>query len=175
MAVLLPLVTSQYLSRFVVTNTKAVGAGLYRTLASFWLGLSPVLVMTLLVLEVLVAGGLFVEQEAALLVMGISMLIAGLGVGAAMLPQVRRVQLTSHQLNLPVRFVQITDVHIGSRGTSFLESIVYRIIEIQPDFVCITGDLIDVEDLCRKVGVVNANDLDLAVEVRRGVTHHLHA
>ena len=145
--VLLPLVPSQYLSRFVLTNKKAIGAGLYRTFASFWLGLSPVLLMTLLLFEVFVAGGVFAEHEAALMVISTSIMTALVGVLAAMIPRVRRVQLIANQLSMPVRFVQISDVHIGSRSSSFLESIVYRIIQHQPDFVCITGDLVDARDL----------------------------
>ena len=145
--VLLPLVPSQYLSRFVLTNKKAIGAGLYRTFASFWLGLSPVLLMTLLLFEVFVAGSVFAEHEAALMVISTSIMTALVGVLAAMIPRVRRVQLIANQLSMPVRFIQISDVHIGSRSSSFLESIVYRIIQHQPDFVCITGDLVDARDL----------------------------
>ena len=81
------------------------------------------------------------------MVISISMMTALVGVLAAMIPGVRRVQLIANQLSMPVRFVQISDVHIGSRSSSFLESIVYRIIQHQPDFVCITGDLVDARDL----------------------------
>jgi hypothetical protein len=34
-------------------------------------------------------------------------------------------------------------VHIGSRSQSFLEKVVRKINQLEPDFVCITGDFID--------------------------------
>ena len=81
------------------------------------------------------------------MVISTSIITALVGVLAAMIPRVRRVQLIANQLSMPVRFVQISDVHIGSRSSSFLESIVYRIIQHQPDFVCITGALVDARAL----------------------------
>jgi predicted MPP superfamily phosphohydrolase len=43
-----------------------------------------------------------------------------------------------------MRIVQISDVHVGPTiGREFLEEIVRRINELQPDVVAITGDLID--------------------------------
>jgi predicted MPP superfamily phosphohydrolase len=58
-------------------------------------------------------------------------------------PMVKKIEFSSPKLNSPVRFVQITDVHIGSRSQSFLEKVVRKINQLEPDFVCITGDFID--------------------------------
>ena len=56
---------------------------------------------------------------------------------------VRRVALSSPKLDEPVRLVQISDIHVGSRGADFLPRIVRRVNEIEPDAVLVTGDLID--------------------------------
>ncbi|MDH5738272.1 MAG: metallophosphoesterase, partial [Gammaproteobacteria bacterium] len=61
----------------------------------------------------------------------------------AMMPVVKKVPLVSPRLSRPLRIVQITDVHIGSRKPAFLQEVVFRINQQAPDFVCITGDLID--------------------------------
>lgn len=43
----------------------------------------------------------------------------------------------------PLRLVQLSDVHVGSRSSLFLERAVARAREAEPDLVLITGDLID--------------------------------
>ena len=58
-------------------------------------------------------------------------------------PDIVTVRLTSDKLGKPVRFVQISDVHIGSRTVRFLEKTIQRVEAQQADFLCITGDFID--------------------------------
>ena len=41
------------------------------------------------------------------------------------------------------KVVQLTDVHIGSRSVKFLENVVAQVEKLQPDYVVITGDLVD--------------------------------
>jgi predicted MPP superfamily phosphohydrolase len=60
----------------------------------------------------------------------------------------RRLHTRTVDLNAPAdvrgtRLVQISDVHIGSRQPGFLTPIVKRINALEPDYVMITGDLID--------------------------------
>ena len=61
----------------------------------------------------------------------------------AMTPWVKKIKLTSPRLKEPVRFIQITDVHIGSRNKGFLDKVISRVNREKPDFLCITGDFID--------------------------------
>lgn len=51
--------------------------------------------------------------------------------------------ITSHKLTQPLRLVQISDVHIGSRQPAFLEKVVKLVDAQGPDALLITGDLID--------------------------------
>ena len=46
-----------------------------------------------------------------------------------------------------LRLVQISDVHVGSRSGRFLSRVVRRVNEQNPDYVLITGDLIDFSDI----------------------------
>ena len=57
--------------------------------------------------------------------------------------QIRQFRIRSEKLAKPLRVVQISDVHIGSRQGRFMERIVNRINQLDPDYVLITGDLID--------------------------------
>ena len=56
---------------------------------------------------------------------------------------VKKVSIKSKKVTRPYRIVQISDVHIGSRQQGFMQRIVNRINTLQPDFIVVTGDLID--------------------------------
>ncbi len=143
LAFLIPAASSQIVARFVLRHSKHWLAKITRQVADFWLGVSPILLLSLIVAEIVVATGLAQPRNAALACLTFSAFIAVVGLVTAMLPFVKTIRFESKNLNQPVQFVQITDVHIGSRSSRFLERIVDRIIAIAPDFVCITGDFID--------------------------------
>lgn len=55
----------------------------------------------------------------------------------------RFLRFHAKQLNAPLRLVQISDVHIGSRSAPFLDKVIQRVNTHNPDIVVITGDLLD--------------------------------
>lgn len=141
--ILVPLASSQIVARMYLRGRTDLFAHLWRRSADFWLGLSPILLMLLLLFEALVALDVLVSFDAALWTLSLTALLGSFGLVVAATPFVRRIELESAKLDSPIRFVQITDVHIGSRSVRFLEDIVYRINRLEPDFLCITGDFID--------------------------------
>ena len=141
--ILVPVAISQVVSRWWLRGAKSFFAKKIRQVADFLLGVSPIVIMALLVAEVLVFAGVVSAGYAAWSVIGATLLVSLLGLANAMYPVVRRFSLQAKRLKQPVRFVQITDVHIGSRSHSFLERVVDRIIALDPDFLCITGDFVD--------------------------------
>ena len=154
--ILIPTASAQIVSRWLYRKVQNRWTRQLRVLADFWLGISPILLITLLVFEVVTAIGLLPDMAAAWWVVSISAGVTMLGLLAAIVPTVRPVIFTSAKLKAPVRFVQITDVHIGSRSARFLSRVVKRIRQLQPDFVCVTGDLVDAsgvtEDDLRPLG-----------------------
>jgi predicted MPP superfamily phosphohydrolase len=56
---------------------------------------------------------------------------------------VKKTRIASPKIQQSKRVVQISDVHIGSRQRGFMQRVVSRINGLEPDFVVITGDLID--------------------------------
>lgn len=65
---------------------------------------------------------------------------------------VRRLDLCSKKVTRAWRVAQISDVHIGSRSREFMQRVVSRLNRLEPDFVVVTGDLVDssavgIEDL----------------------------
>lgn len=55
----------------------------------------------------------------------------------------RRLRFSASQLPKPLRLVQISDVHVGSRSTAFLRKVIIQVNQHKPDMVVITGDLLD--------------------------------
>lgn len=66
--------------------------------------------------------------------------------------KVRQLQFSNEHLPAPIRLVQISDVHVGSRSPAFLQKVVDQVNAHSPDIVVITGDLLD-------ASTVNTDDL----------------
>lgn len=143
LAVLVPLASSQIVTRLYLRGNHALWAVAYRRMADFWLGLSPLLLITLLLAEIVVAVTPVSAHTAALGVIVISGLTGVLGVASALRPTVKRIAFGADGIRAPVRFVQISDVHIGSRSKAFLDLVIDRVNRLSPDFLCITGDFVD--------------------------------
>jgi len=141
--IFIPVFFSQIFSRVYLRRNQSAWAVWLRRVADIWLGISPLLVCLLLFFEVVVFTTGLNTVTAAAWIIGISSGCALFGILNALTPSVRRVQLSSHKLDRTLRFVQLSDVHIGSRSVAFLEKVMFRVNRLQPDFVCITGDFID--------------------------------
>lgn len=57
----------------------------------------------------------------------------------------RRLSLSSSKLDRHYRLVQLSDVHIGSRSSEFLQKLINQASQHNPDAILITGDLLDLE------------------------------
>ena len=141
--VLLPVATSQVISRWLLRDAKARFARGSRYVADLILGISPIVLLILLPFELIVAAEMLAPAIAAQLLLILVVAITCLGVAFAMIPSVKTVSFDARGLDKPLRFVQITDVHIGSRSSRFLEHVLDRVNRLEPEFLCITGDFID--------------------------------
>ncbi len=141
--ILIPLTGSQILSRTYLRNRQELWALLLRRISDLWLGMSALVLTSLIFFEILVFFELVGQRDAAIGVISISGLLAFLGTLNALRPTVVTIKFKAPELQSPVRFVQISDVHVGSRSRKFLEKIIARVNVLEPDFLCITGDFID--------------------------------
>jgi predicted MPP superfamily phosphohydrolase len=139
----LPLFLSQVFARVVLRNRHGSIAFILRGAADFFLGLSPVLLAGVLLgeLALLLTGAR--TEAVALMVLAAAGALGLYGLNKAWRPDLVQVALTSPKLERPLRFAQISDVHIGSRTARFLRSIIHRVNREQVEFLCITGDFID--------------------------------
>ena len=127
--------------------------------AWLWMGLAFLLLSVVLPVHLLLLLGLPGDGAAVLLVAAYAPLAIWSIVNAHRF-EVRRIALSSPKLDRPVRLVQLSDVHVGSRGPGFLPRIVRRVNALDPDAVFVTGDLIDLmrlpEDALDPIGALTA-------------------
>jgi len=114
-----------------------------RYLVVHWMGASFIFSTLTLAAEVV---RLLIPVTDQSLVSGVLIVGVGLIVGAVVFSHhlsVKKQQIPSAKVTRPYRIVQISDVHIGSRRGGFMRRIVGKLNQLAPDFVVITGDLID--------------------------------
>jgi uncharacterized protein len=142
-AVFLPLFFSQIVARLYLRHANYGLVFWLRRAADIWLGISPLLFCMLVLAEVPVALGWLTGQTAAYGLLGVALALIAFSIWNAYSPSVVKVQLSSPKLASTLRFVQITDVHIGSRSVKFLERVMQKVNNLNAEFLCITGDFID--------------------------------
>lgn len=138
-----PLFLSQVIARVLLRHRKGRLVYAVRGAADFFLGLSPILLLLVLVGELLLWVFQWPTTHVAYCVVATTAIAGAWGLAKAWTPDIVRVELSSAKLQKPVRFAQISDVHIGSRTARFLAHIIDLVNEQNPDFLCITGDFID--------------------------------
>ena len=116
---------------------------LVRYFVVHWMGISFVFATTVLGYEILRIFSGFDDRDAAPWVVAVACVLVIVAWVTSHHLNVRRLEIRSPKLSEPRRVVQISDVHIGSRQRGFMDRIVNRINRLEPDYVVITGDLID--------------------------------
>lgn len=141
--VFVPLFFSQIIARIWLRGRHERWVVRVRAAADTWLGVSPIVLGLVLVAEIPVAAAWLTPREAALFVLGAALALTLYGVFRAWSPNIVEVKLPSDKEHPPLRFAQISDVHIGSRSSRFLEHVIDKVNALNPDFLCITGDFVD--------------------------------
>ena len=141
--IFLPLFFSQIVARVYLRHANSGAVFWLRRAADLWLGVSPLILCMLLIAEIPVALEWVAPATAAYALIGSAFALLVYSMLNAYSPSVVKVQLTSDKLSAPLRFAQITDVHIGSRSGAFLERVMRKVNTVDPQFLCITGDFID--------------------------------
>lgn len=141
--IFIPLFFSQVVARLYLNHANAGWLFWLRRAADVWLGVSPLLLGMLIVAELPVAAGWVEPAVAANVLLLLTAILMAYSVANAYSPSVVGVSLSSDKLSAPLRFLQITDVHIGSRSPRFLKRVIEQVNRQDADFLCITGDFID--------------------------------
>ena len=141
--IFIPLFSSQIVARLYLRQANSGPLFWLRRGADLWLGVSPLLLISLLFTEIPVTAGWIAPTPAALGLLGLTGLLTLYSIANAWSPSVVEVSLESPKLRDTLKFGQITDVHIGSRTGNFLQRVMDKVNTLDIDFLCITGDFID--------------------------------
>lgn len=139
-----PLMLTLWLGSVIALRIAFTGRSpVLRSIMVNWLGLGLILCCVCLAYELL---RLFLPVTDAIASRWIALVTALLVAFAIMVAnrfRHRRIHIDSSKLNRDYHIVQLSDVHIGSRSPRFLEKLVHQVNGLTPDFVVITGDLVD--------------------------------
>ena len=71
--------------------------------------------------------------------LGLWLMLCAYGVFAAHKIHNKVLRISHHKIQSPVRFVQISDIHAGSRSRVFIQKCIEQALSHQPDAILITG------------------------------------
>ncbi|MBK6512288.1 MAG: hypothetical protein IPG06_24480 [Haliea sp.] len=98
----------------------------------------------LLVMEIPVGLGWIAPPTAAYTLLGMTLVLTLYSVWNAYSPSVVKVELSSHKLTAPLRFsADHRRAHGLAQLRSVLERVMQQVVNLDIDFLCITGDFID--------------------------------
>lgn len=109
-----------------------------------WMGIALYFLWAIIVVGIIMVFVNIPLAQAGIIIIGFVSLISIYSLINAYHANVKNVKIPIKNLKSPIKFVQLSDVHIGSvRNSGFLKRVVNKIKEIHPDAVLITGDLAD--------------------------------
>ena len=103
--IFVPLAASQVVSRLYLRHNSSPWHRWLRLVADFWLGVSPLMLITLLIFEVIVLVDLLSMKSAAISVIAIALACGLAGMIVAMVPVVKKVRFKSASLKAPIHIV----------------------------------------------------------------------
>ncbi len=89
-------------------------------------------------------------QASGLALLGLTGLVGVAAIGNALRIAVTNVDIDAPSLARSINIAQISDVHVGSRSGRFLARVVARTNTLSPDYVFITGDLVDFRNVSER-------------------------
>lgn len=113
-----------------------------------WLGMSYLLFPVVLLLDILGMVADISNAQLAITGFSIGTLLALYAVFNAHTLTIRKIDLLTTSSLSGRSFVQLSDVHIGSRKPNYLKKIVREVKTLNPDYLAITGDLVDARSVC---------------------------
>lgn len=114
------------------------------TISTLWMGVLLFLFSSLVVYEILALFLRMNPKTAGIIIVIVTVVLSIVSVVNAFLLHVELVDVPIDGLKKEMNIVQLSDVHMGTvRNSAFLNKIVERTNELNPDIVMITGDLVD--------------------------------
>jgi hypothetical protein len=117
---------------------------IFYTVSSAWMGIS-FYILTFMGIYWLISYFIKIPGEiAGILILGLSAILSAYSLINSLDLEVKTVEIPLNGLKIDMKVVQLSDIHIGSiRNSSYIEKIVEKTNEIDPEIVFITGDMVD--------------------------------
>lgn len=125
----------------VVSNTYT---RIFYTGASAWMGISFYL-LTFIVIYWLLSLLIKIPSEiAGIIIIALTTVLSAYSLLNSLYLNVKSIEIPLKHLQRDMKVVQLSDIHIGSiRNSSYMENIVEKTNDIDPEIVFITGDMVD--------------------------------
>jgi predicted MPP superfamily phosphohydrolase len=125
-----------------------------------WLGSLLFLTLSLAVFEIVNLFYKLPPKKSGIILIALSVAMTIYSLINAISFKVSNIAIPIKGLKSNVRIVQISDAHIGAaRGESYLAKIVNKTNELKPDFVVITGDIVDGKSIIKHNMLAPLKDL----------------
>jgi uncharacterized protein len=117
---------------------------IFYTSASAWMGIS-FYILTFMAIYWLISFIIKVPGEyAGIIIIGLSAVLSVYSLINSLYLDVNHIEIPLKGMKKDMKVVQLSDIHIGSiRNSKYMESIVEKTNEIDPEIVFITGDMVD--------------------------------
>ena len=117
---------------------------IFYTVSSAWMGIS-FYILTFMGIYWLISYFIKIPGEiAGTLILSLSAILSAYSLINSLNLEVKTVEIPLNGLKSDMKVVQLSDIHIGSiRNSSYIEKIVEKTNEIDPEIVFITGDMVD--------------------------------
>jgi uncharacterized protein len=114
------------------------------TISAIWMGFFFFLLSTLVIYEIIKFFIKIDNKTFGIIIVGIAALISIISLISCLFIVVKKVEIPIDGIENEINVVQLTDMHIGTiKNSGYIKRIVDKTNALNPDFVVITGDLID--------------------------------
>lgn len=139
------ILTISYISASILeSNYGNVYTKIVYFAASFWMGFMFILLCLILLFNVIKIFIVFPELKSGIVLLLAGIILSIIGLITARIIRVTNIDIYTNKIKTELRIVHVSDLHIGPiNGKEFLKNIVYLINKQHPDYVFITGDLLD--------------------------------
>lgn len=117
---------------------------IFYTAASSWMGISFYLLIFLAIYGISLFFVKIPGVMAGIIIIVLSAVLSGYSLINSTKLEVKHIEIPLNGLKKEVKVVQLSDIHIGSiRNSGYMEKIVEKTNEIDPEIIFITGDMVD--------------------------------
>ena len=132
------------IAMFIERNVSNIYTQILYTIASIWMGISFFVLFLLIIYEILNFIFIIPAFIAGVVILVFSSLLTFYSLIHALMIQIKEIEIPFSGISTDLRIVQLSDIHIGSiRNSGYMERIVKKTNDLNPDIVLITGDMVD--------------------------------